>query len=88
MNMTICCISDTHGYKPRNLPPADVLIHVGDFTASRVQHKDESIEFLDWFCQQPYKDKFLVAGNHDFHHYYNIRGVHYLQDSSVINLKD
>ena len=89
--MTICCISDTHGHKPHNLPPADILIHAGDFTASRVHHKDESTEFLDWFYQQPYKHKLLVAGNHDFYPYYNKNfhklcsayGIHYLQDSSV-----
>lgn len=64
--MTICCISDTHNqHNVLDLSdyPADVLVHAGDFTNSG---KDvEIINFLEWFNDQPYEYKVLIAGNHD-----------------------
>lgn len=92
--MKICCISDTHGaHKYLNLMKYnnyDMLVHTGDFTASRFHHEDEAIEFIDWMEQQPFRYKLLVAGNHDFYPYYNPitfkrlceeRKIIYLQDS-------
>jgi len=90
--MTICCISDTHGYKPKNLPIADVLVHAGDFTASRIHYHDDALEFLRWFGAQPHRHKILIAGNHDFLPYHDkdsfyincvANGISYLQDSAV-----
>lgn len=63
--MKILHISDTHGQhnKLLDLPEADVIVHSGDFSfGGAVQ---EVIDFLNWFCDLPYKHKILVAGNHD-----------------------
>jgi Icc-related predicted phosphoesterase len=63
--MTILHISDTHGRhrKLKDLPPADVLVHSGDFTMAGTE--DEAIEFLEWFIDLPHPHKILIAGNHD-----------------------
>lgn len=60
--MIIDCISDLHGYFPE-LEGGDLLIVAGDLTASDtpMQHYN----FLDWLQNQPYKEKIVVAGNHD-----------------------
>ena len=63
--MTILHISDTHGkhHLLKDLPPADILVHSGDFTMAGTE--EEAIEFLEWFIDQPHRHKILVAGNHD-----------------------
>ena len=65
MNLRILHISDTHGLHRclRDLPEADILVHSGDFTMSGSEA--ETLDFLEWFCDLPYRHKVLVAGNHD-----------------------
>ena len=93
--MTITHISDTHGVKLKTLQnyPADVLVHSGDFTQSRVHYETDTEEFLEWLSAQPFAIKILVAGNHDFYPYYSLSKfikllekyptIHYLQDSGI-----
>lgn len=88
--MTILHLSDTHGQhtKITNLPAADVIVHSGDFTFGGSER--EAIDFMQWFCDLPYKYKVFIAGNHDMSMYgaANIEGlpkdVHYLSNSSVV----
>ena len=86
--MTILHISDTHGKQGElaNLPPADVLVHSGDFTLSGSDM--EALDFMEWFCELPYAHKVFIAGNHDDCMYDgSIDGlpgnVHYLADCGV-----
>lgn len=63
--MTILHLSDTHG-KHRELadmPPADVLVHSGDFTLAGGDM--EALDFIEWLCDLPYQHKIFIAGNHD-----------------------
>lgn len=70
------------------LPAADVIVHSGDFTLGGSEK--EAIEFMQWFCDLPYKHKVFVTGNHDMCMYGadKVEGlpenVHYLCNSSVI----
>lgn len=63
--MIILHISDTHGLHGRlgALPPADVLVHSGDFTHSGTEQ--EALDFLNWFIALDYPHKIFVVGNHD-----------------------
>ena len=65
MELKILHMSDTHGVhrRLRNLPEADILVHSGDFTMSGSEA--ETLDFLEWVCDLPYRHKVLVAGNHD-----------------------
>ena len=65
MDLRILHISDTHGVhrRLRDLPEADILVHSGDFTMSGSEA--ETLDFLEWLCDLPYRHKVLVAGNHD-----------------------
>ena len=64
-DLKIDCISDTHGqHKKIRLPGGDILIHSGD--CSSEGGLDEVLEFLDWFKEQEYSHRILIAGNHDF----------------------
>jgi Icc-related predicted phosphoesterase len=86
--MKILHLSDTHG-KHRELtdmPPADVLVHSGDFTMGGSDM--EALDFLEWFCDLPYKHKIFIAGNHDDNMLdATLEGlpddVHYLCDSGI-----
>jgi len=63
--MKILHVSDTHN-KHRELGQmlqADVLVHSGDFTMAGSDM--EALDFLEWFCDLPYKHKIFIAGNHD-----------------------
>lgn len=63
--MRITFISDTHGqHEALQLPPADMLVHAGDFTGKGQQAEVES--FLEWLGAQPHTHKVFIAGNHDF----------------------
>jgi len=65
-SITVCAISDTHGYHSRiTVPPCDVLVHAGDWTRGR-NSRDEYAGFLRWLSEQPAAHKILVPGNHDF----------------------
>ena len=65
MDMTILHLSDTHGChrRLRDLPEADVVVHSGDFTMNGSE--SEAIDFMNWFCDLPYRHKVLICGNHD-----------------------
>lgn len=63
--MKIVAISDTHGqHRQLKLPPGELLIHAGDVSGRG--HRQEILDFLDWFGQQDYRYKVFIAGNHDF----------------------
>ncbi len=86
--MKILHLSDTHGMHNRlhTLPEADVLIHSGDFTMTGSEA--EALDFLNWLCDQPYRHKIFICGNHDECLYgANISGldtnVHYLCNSGI-----
>lgn len=63
--MTILHLSDTHNHHHDlgDMPSADVLVHSGDFTMGGSDM--EALDFLEWFCDLPYKHKIFIAGNHD-----------------------
>ena len=65
MDLRILHMSDTHGVhrRLRDLHEADILVHSGDFTMSGSEA--ETLDFLEWVCDLPYRHKVLVAGNHD-----------------------
>ncbi len=63
--MKILHLSDTHNchHRLRDLPDADVVVHSGDFCM--VGTEQEAMDFLNWFCDLPYKHKIFICGNHD-----------------------
>lgn len=63
--MKILHLSDTHGahHRLKNLPEADVVVHSGDFCM--VGEEREALDFLNWFCDLPYRHKIFICGNHD-----------------------
>ena len=63
--MTLLHLSDTHGLhrKMTGLPPADVLVHSGDFTLAGSE--SEAVDFIQWLCDLPHRHKIFIAGNHD-----------------------
>jgi len=87
--MKIVHISDTHDLHRdlKNLPKGDILVHTGDCTMAGTDH--EAIDFLDWFCDQPFKHKIFIAGNHDccFYRMTGVEGlpdnIHYLCNSGI-----
>lgn len=90
--MQLTIISDTHNrHEEVILTGGEVLIHAGDFSGRGT--KRECIEFLTWFNEQAYNHKILIAGNHDFFFERGSKeeieailpkGIHYLQNSSVV----
>lgn len=86
--MRILHLSDTHNChrRLRDLPEVDVVVHSGDFCM--VGSEQEALDFLNWFCDLPYKHKIFICGNHDECLYgANIDGldenVHYLCNSGI-----
>ena len=86
--MRILHLSDTHNchHRLRDLPEADVVVHSGDFCM--VGTEQEAIDFMNWFCDLPYRHKIFICGNHDACMYgANIEGldsnVHYLCNSGI-----
>ena len=70
--MKIICISDTHN-KHRQIPPRylenedgsiETIIHAGDVSGRG--YKNEIQPFLSWYNDLPFKNKILIAGNHDY----------------------
>ena len=70
--MKILCLSDTHN-QHSSIPSRfinnedgsiDTIIHAGDMTGRGT--KKEVLPFLKWFNELPFKNKILIAGNHDF----------------------
>lgn len=84
--MKILQISDTHNKHQQltNLPAADVIVHCGDFTEQGTE--EETLDFLNWLIELPYKHKIFITGNHDLCLWdaENIEelpdNVHFLQD--------
>ena len=64
--MRIVHISDTHNRHRQltKLPEGDVIVHSGDFTMAGTEA--EALDFMEWFCDLPYRHKVFIAGNHDF----------------------
>ena len=60
--MIIDIISDLHGHFPK-LEGGDLLIVAGDLTARDTE--EDFLEFHDWFGEQNYKKRIVIAGNHD-----------------------
>ena len=58
-------LSDTHNLHRQltNLPDADIVVHSGDFTMAGTEN--EVMDFVNWFCDLPYRYKIFIAGNHD-----------------------
>lgn len=86
--MRILHLSDTHSYhtRLRNLPEADIVVHSGDFCMAGCEQ--EALDFLNWFCDLPYRHKIFICGNHDECLYGNdINGldsnVHYMCNSGI-----
>ena len=63
--MKILHISDTHGLHRQlsHLPAADVIVHSGDIMKDDTE--EEVFDFINWFCDLPYRYKIFTAGNHD-----------------------
>lgn len=89
-SIDILHLSDTHGQHKnlKSLPEADVIVHSGDFTFAGSE--EEAYDFMNWFCNLPYKHKIFIAGNHDMCMYGAdhidglSRNVHYLYNNSVV----
>lgn len=60
--LDITCISDLHGHYPV-LEGGDLLIIAGDLTA--MDKDEEYFAFEDWLAVQNYRQKAVIAGNHD-----------------------
>src|ERR1700722_1998733 len=88
--MIIDCISDLHGHYPE-LEGGDLLIISGDFTA--MDTEENWLSFENWICSQKYKEKIIIAGNHDnflasmdehrMWKYWDKVGITYLCDSGT-----
>ena len=74
-------ISDTHGlfYNPDDMPPADILIHSGDFC--RKGTPEEYYEFNEWLGKLPYKYKIIVLGNHDIKYMIDVEKINPLVEA-------
>lgn len=86
--MRILHLSDTHNFHTqlRNLPEADIIVHSGDFCMAGSDQ--EALDFLNWFCDLPYRHKIFICGNHDECLYGNeVNGldsnVHYICNSGI-----
>jgi 3',5'-cyclic AMP phosphodiesterase CpdA len=65
LGWTIVCVSDTHSKfsKISNFPPADIIIHAGDF--SNVGEMRDIARFRTEYANIHYPVKLFIAGNHD-----------------------
>lgn len=59
----VTAVSDIHGHILPELEEGDLLIVAGDLTAR--DQESEYFDFFDWIENQPFKEKIVVAGNHD-----------------------
>lgn len=90
--MKFVAISDTHcRHHQLKLPEGDVLLHAGDI--SYRGFKSEITDFFNWFGQQKFTHKIVIAGNHDFYleklkadeiKALIPKGVTYLNDSFIV----
>ena len=59
-------ISDTHNMHDRiKIPSGDILIHSVDFSY-HPGRREEVAAFAQWFAQQDFKYKIVIAGNHEW----------------------
>jgi Icc-related predicted phosphoesterase len=100
--MTLIFISDTHGKhtdarlnaKLNNLfnkNPDAIICHCGDISSSGYRWEVEA--FFKWYSSLPFKNRILIAGNHDFLFEYKPQeiqkilietpGITYLEDSGI-----
>lgn len=87
----IACISDTHLKNPSwDFEPADILVHAGDITL--FGKLKELAKACEWIAGLPFKEKVIIAGNHDFcvqrdpegsQRVFQTHGLTYLQDESI-----
>lgn len=64
-NLRLVCVSDIHNRQDKLiLPEGDILICSGDATMGGTL--PEVNAFATWYGKQDFKNKILVAGNHDF----------------------
>lgn len=64
--MKIAAFSDCHWlYKDiKEFPKADILIFAGDWCGLGIYSK-ETLDFMAWLNELPYKHKIIIPGNHD-----------------------
>lgn len=88
--MRIAVISDTHmAHKRLEIPPADVIVHAGDFCGQGTLAEVEV--FGAFFRSLPHPHKIMIAGNHDWPLERTpvearalLEGCGYLQDEAVV----
>lgn len=67
----ICCISDLHGYLPKDIEPCDIVLICGDISPLNMQFNAMLMsiwldsEFKQWAFSLPCKKVLFIAGNHD-----------------------
>ncbi len=81
--MIIDCISDLHGYYPK-LEGGDLLIVAGDLTTRDTGFQHHM--FMEWICNQNYKKKIFISGNHD--NYWVIRSLYWKDEFNTEYLCD
>lgn len=72
--MRICFIADFHGILDFKVDPCDLLVIAGDicpcygfpYQSCMFQENWLNVEFRYWLADQPIKECFAVAGNHDW----------------------
>ncbi len=63
---SLCLISDTHRlHRGLTLPPADVLIHCGDFCSFHRADLEVLADVDAWFAECPATHVLCTGGNHD-----------------------
>lgn len=67
--ISICAISDLHGYLPK-VEPCDLVLICGDIVPLRIQERTKdsykwfSTEFKEWAMDLPCDKVIFIAGNH------------------------
>jgi len=70
--LRLVMVSDTHErHRLLDMPPGDVLVHSGDILLFNSSYSRETTmrklrDFDDWVAALPYREKVVVAGNHDY----------------------
>ena len=91
--ISICAISDLHGYLPK-VEPCDLVLICGDIVPLRIQERTEdsykwfSTEFKEWAMDLPCDKVIFIAGNHELvypNHYNDYKQLFY-NDSKVTYL--
>ena len=69
--MKLCLISDTHGYHNdidfTDYADCDTLVFAGDLTRTIRNQQEEIVNFLRWLAVTPFKNKVMIAGNHELY---------------------